>query len=121
MPSFNLVDTEWLPCLLLPSALKYNSALAVGTIATTQQLSLKQVLLYASQIRELIGESPPVTIALHRLLLAVLHRCLNGPQDINEWAHIWRSQTWDAERLIVYLTRWSERFDLFHEQYPFYQ
>jgi CRISPR system Cascade subunit CasA len=121
MPSFNLVDTEWLSCLLLSSAWQRNSAIAVGSIAATQQLSLKQVLLYASQICELIGESPPVTIAMHRLLLAVLHRCLNGPQDSNEWAHMWRSQTWDVERLTAYLTRWSERFDLFHEQYPFYQ
>jgi CRISPR system Cascade subunit CasA len=121
MPSFNLVNTEWLSCLLLPAALDRNSGMAVDSMAITQQFSLKQVLLHASQIRELIGESPPVTIALHRLLLAVLHRCLNGPRDSNEWAHMWRSQTWDIERLTAYLTRWSERFDLFHEQFPFYQ
>jgi CRISPR system Cascade subunit CasA len=95
MPSFNLVNTEWLSCLLLPAALDRNSGMAVDSMAITQQFSLKQVLLHASQIRELIGESPPVTIALHRLLLAVLHRCLNGPRDSNEWAHMWRSQTWD--------------------------
>lgn len=112
MPSFNLVNDEWLPCLI---------SNADGDGWTQKQLGIKQALVEAVSVREIVGDSPPVTVALHRLLLAILHRCFNGPKDSGEWGEMWRRKSFDAEKLEAYLTRWADRFNLFHEQHPFYQ
>lgn len=61
MPEFNLVDQSWIPCLLRDGG-------------KPQELSLRDTLIGAHEIRELCDDSPLVTVSLHRLLLAVLHR-----------------------------------------------
>jgi CRISPR system Cascade subunit CasA len=81
MFSFNLIEEKWLPCVLLDNSLK--------------DLSLKDVLTDTTKIRELIGDSPPVTIALHRLLLAILHRALNAPQNYEDWNDFWQAKSWN--------------------------
>lgn len=107
MFSFNLIEERWLPCLMSDSSF--------------QEMSLRDVFLNANNIRELIGDSPPVTIALHRLLLAILHRALNAPQSYDEWNIYWQAKTWDTVKLENYLEKWKHRFDLFDERFPFYQ
>ena len=104
--SFNLVDRPWLPCVR-----------ADGTLA---ELSLRQALGEAHQLRDLGGESPLVTAALYRLLLVILHRVL-GPADHDQWETLWRRQQWPMDPLNAYLDRWAARFDLFDPQFPFYQ
>jgi len=85
-------------------------------------LSLRDVLTDAANIRELIGDSPPVTIALHRLLLAILHGALNAPQNYQDWNDYWQATSWNKEgKLEKYLADWKHRFDLFDEKRPFYQ
>jgi len=104
--SFNLLDEPWLPCAMLD-----------GSAA---ELSLTDALLHAHEIRELFDESPLVTVALHRLLLAILHRNF-GPAGVPEWFALWRRARWDETKLTPYFSRWRERFDLFHPKHPFYQ
>src|SRR4051794_14370177 len=106
MPSFNLVDEPWIPCLL------------VGGEA--RELSLVNTLLRSTEIREVFDPSPLVTVALHRLLLAVLHRSF-GPDNLAAWAELWRHGEWDRAALETYLGQWRERFDLFGAEWPFYQ
>lgn len=112
MPSFDLVNNKWIPCLMRNSD---------EDRLMQKQLGLKQTLSESKNISEIVGDSPPVTIALHRLLLAILHRCFDAPKDSDEWAEMWQAKAWDAEKLEAYFTRWTDRFDLFHEQFPFYQ
>ena len=108
MFDFNLVEEKWLPCLMLDNSLK--------------DLSLREILTNAAEIREIVGDSPPVTIALHRLLLAILHRALNAPQNYEDWSDYWRAKSWNNEgKLDKYLADWKHRFDLFDEKRPFYQ
>lgn len=107
MFAFNLLEEKWLPCAMTDNALR--------------DLSLREVLLDASSVREIVGDSPPVTIALHRLLLAILHRALNAPQSAGEWNEIWTAKKFDAEKIEKYLDEWKHRFDLFDEKFPFYQ
>ena len=108
MISFNLIEEKWLPCVMLDSSL--------------QDLSLRDVFSDATNIQELVGDSPPVTIALHRLLLAILHRALNAPQTYQEWNDYWQAKSWNKEgKLVKYLSDWKHRFDLFDETRPFYQ
>ncbi|MGI8848631.1 MAG: type I-E CRISPR-associated protein Cse1/CasA [Pyrinomonadaceae bacterium] len=107
MFSFNLLEEKWIPCVMNDNALR--------------DLSLREVLLDASSVREIVGDSPPVTIALHRLLLAILHRALNAPQSADEWNNIRESGKFNTHKIEKYLGEWKHRFDLFDEKFPFYQ
>ena len=107
MNGFDLIDEPWLPCLF-PGA------------ARAQDLSLREVFRRAHEVAELSDRSPLVTAALHRLLLAILHRAFQGPRSEEEWGELWSAGRFD-ERVQDYLERWRERFDLFHAERPFYQ
>ena len=108
MFEFNLVEEKWIPCVISDGTLK--------------DASLREVLTKATEIREIVGDSPPVTIALHRLLLAILHRALNAPQNYEEWNDYWQAKSWNKEgKIDKYLDAWKHRFDLFDERRPFYQ
>jgi CRISPR system Cascade subunit CasA len=105
--SFNLVDEPWIPCILPGER-------------TLEFLSLRDALERAHEIEEIADPSPLVTITLHRLLLAVLHRCF-GPRNAREWARLWERGAWDQTVLEEYFGNWRPRFDLFDERHPFYQ
>ena len=104
--SFNLVDEAWLPCVNLQG--------------NTEVLSIRQILVQAHQLKSLAGDSPPQTAALHRLLLAILHRVF-GPKDVDDWDNLWQAVQFDANDLNSYLDEWQPRFDLFDAEGPFYQ
>jgi CRISPR system Cascade subunit CasA len=105
MPSFNLVSEKWIPCLTDDGAAEF---------------SLRDVLTQAHTIKEVSDDSPLVTVALHRLLLAILHRNF-GPASFDEWKELWRQGKWDEAKLNVYFDEWQHRFDLFDPERPFYQ
>jgi CRISPR system Cascade subunit CasA len=107
MPSFNLAYEPWIPCLLRGERLP-------------QEFSLLDTLTRAHEIRELSDDSPLVTIALHRLLLAILHRNF-GPSGFTEWKRLWQREQWDGEVLANYFAAWKQRFDLFDAERPFFQ
>jgi CRISPR system Cascade subunit CasA len=83
-------------------------------------LSLEQTLLRAHEIERLEDASPLVLVALHRLLLAVLHRALEGPHDATQNAK-WIEHGFPEERIKGYFERWRPCFDLFDPKWPFYQ
>jgi CRISPR system Cascade subunit CasA len=105
-PTFDLLKAPWVPC--------------IGADGTTVELGLRDALAQTHELRELHGESPLVTAALYRLLLAVLHRVF-GPATYDEWGRLWKAGRWDRARLDAYLDRWHHRFDLFDPEHPFYQ
>ena len=107
MPSFNLVDEAFVPCLTLDGK--------------SDEYSLKSVLTEAHKVAEIRDASPLVTVALHRLLLAILHRCYQGPKKTADRVSIRKAGAFDKERIESYFKKWHDRFDLFHETYPFYQ
>jgi CRISPR system Cascade subunit CasA len=86
----------------------------------TCELSLADTLVRAHELHEIFDESPLVTLALHRLLLAILHRSF-GPCGTKEWFDLWNRGRWHEKKLSDYFNRWSERFELFHADRPFYQ
>ncbi len=105
-PSFDLCHEPWLPCID-----QEGQAVALG---------LGDALAHAHQIRELQGDTPLETAALHRLLLAILHRVF-GPDSHVAWSRLWQRGCWDEAAVQGYLGCWRERFDLFDELRPFYQ
>lgn len=104
--SFNLVDEKWIPC--------------VWGNGTPDELGLLETLVRTHEIREVFDPSPLVSAALHRLLLAILHRIF-GPASVKEWQTLWEAGRFDEGALKHYLSTWYRRFDLFDEDYPFYQ
>ncbi len=107
MPEFNLVDEPWIPC--------------VDGAGGAVELGIRDTLLRADDLREVFDSSPLVTVALHRLLLAILYRAHEGPRNYAEWRRLYQRKTFDAGLVEAYLDRWRDRFDLFDETYPFYQ
>ena len=107
-PTFYLTDEPWIRCI------PHDGGLPV-------MLSLRETLGRAQDLRELLDDSPLVVVALHRLLLAILHRVYAGPTSVAEWRAIRVSGQFDAPRLSAYLDAWRHRFGLFDPERPFYQ
>lgn len=106
MPSFNLITEKWIPCIMGDG--------------NNDEKGLLEVLVKAPEIKEIFDPSPLITVALHRLLLAILHRNF-GPANLEEWKTLWNRGRWDDTKLSNYFGKWRHRFDLFDENRPFYQ
>jgi CRISPR system Cascade subunit CasA len=105
--AFNLVSEAFIPCVL--------------SNGPSVEYGLQETLVNAHKIAEIRDESPLVTIAIHRLLLAIMHRCYQGPKKPADRVAIRRVGMFDADRIGAYLAQWADRFELFHEKYPFFQ
>ena len=106
MSRFNLIDEPWIP-VRFPDG-------------TRAELNLRDTLLRAKDIAVIEDASPLVVAALHRFLLAVLYRALEGPTDIDQ-AKGWFKSGLPADKIDGYLKHWHPRFWLFDEKYPFGQ
>ncbi len=104
--SYNLVDKPFIPCLMADGS--------------SVELGLKETLRRAHEIREVRDQSPLVTITLHRLLLAILHRNF-GPATLRQWNQLLEAGRFNACDLDPYFDQWKDRFDLFNDNRPFYQ
>jgi CRISPR system Cascade subunit CasA len=104
--SFNLLDEKWIPCRM--------------SGGRTRELNLVDTLCQSHRVHAILHSSPLVTVALHRLLLAILHRVF-GPSDWHAWQGIWSEGQFDETHIRQYLEQWRDRFDLFNKDYPFYQ
>ena len=106
VPSFNLVDQPWIPCL------QRNGKVV--------DLSLSDLFAKAHELVDIAADSPMENGALYRFLLAILHRNF-GPANSKQWQALWQAEMFPLGVVNVYLTEWYERFDLFSIEYPFYQ
>lgn len=107
--AFNLLDEPWIP---------------VRTHAgDVREISLADALLNARDHAALAETLPPNLVALHRLLLALLHRALtthHGKWNDRDRARWFREGLPEAP-IRAYLAQWRERFWLFHPCEPFMQ
>lgn len=117
MPEFNLITEKWIPCVMSPPETESKE----DSHGEIKLKSLREVLTEANRIEEIVGENPLVTISLYRLLIAILHDCLQGPKDYDEWAEWWKSESFDAEKLNNYFSENESNFYLFDDEKPFYQ
>jgi CRISPR system Cascade subunit CasA len=106
MSRFNLIDEKWIP-VRFPDG-------------TREELGICDTLLRSKEIADIEDPSPLVVAALHRFLLAVLYRALEGPTDIDQAKSLFKSGL-PGEKITAYLEKWRDRFWLFDEKYPFYQ
>ena len=106
MARFDLVEQQWIP--------------VVDRKGTSRRVGLAEVLLTAHELRGIDGETPPMTAALYRLVLALAHR-VYGPINDSAWGELGRAEGFTEQPLRDYLIKFSDRFDLFDEQRPFLQ
>ncbi|KES03760.1 CRISPR-associated protein Cse1 [Streptomyces toyocaensis] len=104
--SFDLISQPWIQVLRKDGS--------------QDELSLSQVFAQASDVRRVLGDLATQEFALVRLLLAVAHDALDGPDDIDEWAELWEDPDCFAP-VQAYLEEHRERFDLLRPATPFLQ
>jgi CRISPR system Cascade subunit CasA len=108
MGEFNLIDEPWIPCI-------DSDGQRVG-------YGIRQTLLNAHNLREICDDSPLVTVALHRLLLAILYRAYQGPQDMAYWKSLYQVRCFESDSALDnYFQVWYNRFYLFDDRHPFMQ
>lgn len=106
MSRFNLIDEKWIP-VRFPDR-------------SRSEFGIQDALLRSKQVAAIEDPSPLVIAALHRFLLAVLYRALEGPTDIDQAKALFKEGL-PSEKIMAYLEKWRDRFWLFDEEYPFYQ
>ncbi|MEU7428630.1 type I-E CRISPR-associated protein Cse1/CasA [Streptomyces sp. NPDC040750] len=104
--SFDLTTERWIPVLRRDGS--------------EDELSLRQVFEQAHDLRRITGDLPTQEFALVRLLLAIAHDALDGPQDIDAWAELWADENCFAP-VGAYLEAHRGRFDLLDAKAPFFQ
>ncbi|AYY12432.1 type I-E CRISPR-associated protein Cse1/CasA [Actinobacteria bacterium YIM 96077] len=104
---FNLLDEPWI-VVLTPHG-------------DEKQVSVLEVFEKAPDLVTIGGEVPTQGFAITRLLLAFLHRAIDGPEDGDDWEELWRAGSLPMEEITTYAGRVRHRFDLFDATQPFFQ
>lgn len=106
---FDVMVEPWIPVVPLDGS-------------APRDVSIVDVLTRGRTYRRIVCETPTMTAALHRLLLAVIHRAYRGPEDLDAWSALWKAEPGlPAEPLMDYHQRFAGRFDLLDERRPFLQ
>lgn len=103
---FHLTSEPWIPCTT-PSGARV-------------ELGLRETLARAHELTAIHDPSPLVTLTLHRLLLAILHRVF-GPRDLDAYVALFERGAFDMAPLDRYFEEHRSRFDLLDPERPFYQ
>lgn len=106
MSKFNLIDEKWIPVRFLNG--------------DRDELGISATLLRSGEIAAIEDPSPLVVAALHRFLLALLYRALEGPTDIEQAKALFKAGL-PEEKITAYLEKWRDRFWLIDETLPFGQ
>jgi CRISPR system Cascade subunit CasA len=107
MTEFNLIDEPWIPC--------------IDSDGLHVEHGISDALLKAQDLREICDDSPLITVAIHRLLLAILYRAHGGPQDFKTWCNLYAKGAFSPRNVAGYLDKWRDRFDLISDSHPFFQ
>lgn len=83
-------------------------------------LGLREALLRPHDIAELATDNPLETVALNRLLAAMVAAIFPELADEDKWFDCWEAKQFNANRVDTYLTRFADRFDLLSPTRAFY-
>lgn len=104
--SFDLIDQPWIDC---------------AGPEGSEKVGLRKLLARSHELREIESHNPLTVAALLRVLLALVHRIVDGPRTTAEWAALYKAGRLPADRIDDYFRKFGDRFDLFSESRPFYQ
>ena len=105
--SFNLLDEPWIRVTRLNGA--------------PDEVSLLALFREATDIAGIHGEIASQDVAVLRLLLAISHRTMDGPEDLDVWKDYWDAPGSLGRDAVDYLERHRDRFDLRDPERPFFQ
>ena len=105
--SFNLLDEPWIRVTRLDGA--------------PDEVSLLSLFREATDIAGIHGEIASQDAAVLRLLLAICHRAMDGPEDLDVWEEYWEDSGSLGRDAVDHLERHRERFDLRDPERPFFQ
>lgn len=96
------------------------------TDGSSDEVSLRDLLLDAGTIRSIDGDIPQQALPILRLALAVLYRayCSEAEYDDDKydlWERLWKSQRFESELINKYLMLWRGNFQLYGSDHPFMQ
>lgn len=103
---FNLLDEPWIPVL------------CTGEVV---DVSIMEALDRAAEIDSLAADLSSQRFAITRLLLAVIHRAVDGPTTWEEWKQLWTAPALPMDQIRAYAEKHHERFFLRHADQPFFQ
>ena len=105
---FNLLEQPWLPVRWVSGA-------------PPAEVGLREALVRAHEIEELASDNPLETLALNRLLAALVAAVYPGAAEEAEWLRLWDAGRFGAADLDRYLAekKLADRFDLLSRDYPF--
>ena len=106
-PSFNLLDEPWIRVTRLDGA--------------SDEVSLLAVFREATDISGIHGEIASQDVAILRLLLAICHRTMGGPETMDTWEKYWDDPGRLGRDAVAYLESYRDRFDLRAPERPFFQ
>lgn len=106
-PSFNLLDEPWIRVIRLDG--------------TSDEVSLLTVFREATDISGIHGEIASQDVAIQRLLLAICHRAMGGPEEMDVWEEYWDDPGKLGRDAAAYLEGYRDRFYLRHPEHPFFQ
>ncbi len=106
MTKFNLLEEPWIPVL-------WNTG-------QVNEVGLMEAVLKAKTIRRIDIASPLEEVALHRLILSLLYRAIDIPEDPGSALQLLEEGP-PTKPICEYLDKWHDRFYLFHEEAPFFQ
>lgn len=107
MTAFNLLDEPWIQM--------------VTADGHTRTESLLDVFAHPRNLLNIRGDIATQDAAILRLLLAITHRALGGPEDVDTWREVWDDPARLTTAVHTYLEQYRDRFDLFHPRMPFFQ
>lgn len=106
MASFNLLRQPWIN--------------VIDNEYAEKEVSLIELFEHVHELRSVTDSNPLVIASVYRLLLVILYRALQLPDDEENWLSLYESGKF-PENVAEYLHRFEDRLDLFSEQYPFFQ
>lgn len=107
MQNFNLLHEPWLP-------VRWRGG------APPSSVGLREALVRAHDIAELATDNPLETIALNRLLVALMASAYPGLAKPEGWYAVWDHKQLDPDALDAYLNPIADNFDLLSPKHPFY-
>lgn len=101
---FNLTKQQWIP--------------VVTSDYQLQEVSLSDLFKNWNDYIEIKAEEELTTYAIYRLLMAIMHKVYQGPEDLDHWVKIKED---NGAQILTYLENNANKFDILDPDYPFYQ
>lgn len=111
--SYNLIDMPWIPVIEASNSISY--------------LGLKELFLKAHELKDIYHEFSIEEISLRKFLIAVSLCIMKDSDkysynsDAESWNQLYKKGSFSKEKITAYFEKWHSRFDLFDDEYPFYQ